>query len=186
MNMQANKQKGTVLIISLIMLVVLTVLGLSAMRSTSLEETMAGNMRSENVAFQAAEAGLRAGEAWLSGINSKPIPDAAGTSGIWLLDAPDTTDNDQPWWREQTGAWWSTQGRPFTTTEADYLEYIAGKDLGVQPRFIIEERGVVKDTLSVGQQQDMIGLDFYQVTARGLDMTERSEVLVRSTFARRF
>jgi len=58
----ARKQQGAVLIVALIMLLLLTIIGLSSMRGTSLQESMAGNMRDANLALQASEAALRKGE----------------------------------------------------------------------------------------------------------------------------
>jgi type IV pilus assembly protein PilX len=55
-------QVGVVLVISLIMLLLLTIIGLSGMQTTVLEEKMTGNSRDQNLAFQSAEAALRAGE----------------------------------------------------------------------------------------------------------------------------
>jgi type IV pilus assembly protein PilX len=55
-------QRGAVLIVALIMLLLLTIIGLSSMRGTSLQENMAGNMRDSNLALQASEAALRKGE----------------------------------------------------------------------------------------------------------------------------
>ena len=57
-----NNQRGAILIIALIMLLLLTIIGLSSMRGTSLQESMAGNMRDGSLALQAAEAALRQGE----------------------------------------------------------------------------------------------------------------------------
>lgn len=57
-----SDQRGAVLIVALIMLLLLTVIGLSSMRGTSLQESMAGNMRDGNFALQASEAALRKGE----------------------------------------------------------------------------------------------------------------------------
>ena len=54
-------QQGFVLIVALVLLLVLTVLGLAATQSTSLEERMAGNARNHDLAFQAAQAALTAG-----------------------------------------------------------------------------------------------------------------------------
>ncbi len=68
-NPYINKQQGAVLIVSLLMLLVMTIIGLSAMRSTTLEEKMAGNYRNSNIAFQAAESALRDGENDLAGIS---------------------------------------------------------------------------------------------------------------------
>lgn len=57
-----HKQHGAVLITGLIFLVILTLLGVTAMRMASLEERMSGNMRDRNLAFQTAEMGLRYAE----------------------------------------------------------------------------------------------------------------------------
>ena len=57
-----KKQNGAVLITALLLLLVMTLIGLSGARTTTLEEKMAGNMRDRHRAFQAAEAALREGE----------------------------------------------------------------------------------------------------------------------------
>lgn len=57
-----RRQSGAVLIIGLILLVVLTLLGVQGMRTNLAQERMAFNVKERNLAFQAAEAALRAGE----------------------------------------------------------------------------------------------------------------------------
>lgn len=57
-----STQQGAVLIVALIMLLLLTIIGISSIRGTSLQENMAGNMRDSNLALQASEAALRKGE----------------------------------------------------------------------------------------------------------------------------
>ncbi|MCP5419135.1 MAG: hypothetical protein H6970_02165 [Gammaproteobacteria bacterium] len=57
-----NKQKGSALIISLIILVLMLIIGTSGMQTTILEERMSGNVRDYNNAFQASESGLLDGE----------------------------------------------------------------------------------------------------------------------------
>jgi type IV pilus assembly protein PilX len=59
-----------VLVISLIILLLLTIIGLSAMQTTSLEEKMAGNLRDKSLAFQMAESALRAAEVSLPIVSS--------------------------------------------------------------------------------------------------------------------
>lgn len=59
-------QSGVVLVIGLIMLLLLTIISTTAMRTTSLEERMAGNLRNYNLAFQAAESSLREAEAFIN------------------------------------------------------------------------------------------------------------------------
>jgi len=57
-----RRQRGAVLVVGLIILVVLTLLSVQGMRSNLAQERMGSNMRERNVAFQAAEAALRVGE----------------------------------------------------------------------------------------------------------------------------
>lgn len=54
-----RRQHGAVLIVALLFLVILTLLGLTAMSGTTLEERMSGNSRDMNIALQSAEAALR-------------------------------------------------------------------------------------------------------------------------------
>lgn len=57
-----RSNQGFVLITSLIFLVVVTLLAVSAMNSSTLQETMASNQREKSRARQAADAALRQGE----------------------------------------------------------------------------------------------------------------------------
>jgi type IV pilus assembly protein PilX len=54
-----NQQNGAVLLISLIILLLITLLGTTAIQTSTLEEKMAGNLYDKNIAFQAAESALR-------------------------------------------------------------------------------------------------------------------------------
>lgn len=64
----ARQQQGAVLIISMIFLLILTILGVTSMQGTNLEERMAGNMRDRHVAFEAAEATIAEAEEFLDTI----------------------------------------------------------------------------------------------------------------------
>ncbi|HDZ56623.1 MAG TPA: hypothetical protein ENI17_13870 [Pseudomonas xinjiangensis] len=55
-------QRGSVLLICLILLLAMTFLGVSAMSNSTMQERIVGGARDQNVAFQAAEAALRVGE----------------------------------------------------------------------------------------------------------------------------
>jgi type IV pilus assembly protein PilX len=64
-------QSGTALFISLVILVIMTILGLSSMSNTVLETKMATNAQQRQIAYQAAEKALREAESWLrDNINS--------------------------------------------------------------------------------------------------------------------
>ncbi|MEI6707184.1 MAG: PilX N-terminal domain-containing pilus assembly protein [Methylococcales bacterium] len=66
-------QSGVVLVISLIMLLALTLIGVTSSNVTGLEGKMAANSKNVNLAFQAAEAALRAAEVSLATTTTKPI-----------------------------------------------------------------------------------------------------------------
>ncbi len=74
-----SRQRGVVLVTGLIFLVMMTLLGVTAMQTTMLEEKMAGNLRDEILAFQAAEAALREGEMFLQQIT---LPEFDGSNGL--------------------------------------------------------------------------------------------------------
>ncbi|KPW49912.1 MULTISPECIES: pilus assembly PilX family protein [Pseudomonas] len=56
------KQRGMVLLVSLVFLLLLTLLGISSMQNATLQEKMAGSVTIRNQSFQSAEAQLRLGE----------------------------------------------------------------------------------------------------------------------------
>ena len=54
-----HAQRGATLIVTLVMLVLITLVGVSAVRSSTIDEKMAGNTRDRDRALQAAEAAIR-------------------------------------------------------------------------------------------------------------------------------
>ncbi len=86
-------QSGAVLVIGLILLVVLTLLGVQGMRTNVAQERMAFNMRERNLAFQAAEAALRAGERQNPNAGFQhdiaPLPDPANWNGAAVMGGGD-------------------------------------------------------------------------------------------------
>src|SRR5690349_1024962 len=72
-----GRQRGTALVTSLLLLLILTVIGVTAMQVTRMQERMAGNTRDLNLAFQGAEAALRNGEDMIAAEGFAPTP-AAG------------------------------------------------------------------------------------------------------------
>jgi Tfp pilus assembly protein PilX len=52
-----NKQKGVALVVGLVMLLVLTIMGISSMSNTTLQLKIAGNTQCKNVSFQTSLSG---------------------------------------------------------------------------------------------------------------------------------
>lgn len=65
-----STQSGVALFVSLVFLLLLTIVGVSAMKSATLQEKMAGNTRYTTISFQYAEAGLREGESLIAASNA--------------------------------------------------------------------------------------------------------------------
>src|SRR3989344_628961 len=67
------RQRGVALIMALVFLLLLTILGIAALNTTSLEEKMANNVKDRNLAFQAAESALVVAENWVYTQIGKPV-----------------------------------------------------------------------------------------------------------------
>lgn len=157
----AARQRGAVLVVSLLILLVLTVIGIVAMYNTSLDEKMAGNMRQRDLAFQAAEAAMQDAQIYI--VQDNPVAfDTSCTGGLCL----DPSASGAPYW-EQPVSWWQTNGLVYPQVAG--VQPLAG--LSNQPRYIIEK--MVPTTLrggSLGDLGDMpaTGLDqLYRITAQG-------------------
>ncbi len=61
-SLSASRQRGAVLYVAMIMLILLALIGIVGMQVAGLQERMAANYRSENLAFQRAEAVARVNE----------------------------------------------------------------------------------------------------------------------------
>ena len=68
MNSRA-KQSGMALFICLIMLLLLTIIAISAARQSTLQARMAANSQQQNIAFQASESGI---QAWIANYTKTP------------------------------------------------------------------------------------------------------------------
>lgn len=87
MNCRA-RERGVVLVIALIMLMVVTMLSLSTLQVSVQEEKMAGNTRNRDLAFQAAEAAVqyclkqvRDDTTWRT--TNKKTPAVFGSTALW-------------------------------------------------------------------------------------------------------
>ena len=172
------------LITGLIFLVLLTLIGMTAMQTTMLEEKMAGNLRSENLAFQASEAALRAGESYLQGITVGPFLDAKNAKGLYMPALSDTTE----WW--EIADIWVDGSRAYGTkppgvdhTPRYIIEDVSFKTKCTQPGFCqnIPLPKTPGGSLKLGAVPD-VGL--YRITARGTGGTDDSVVMLQSYFRR--
>lgn len=125
-------QTGSALIISLIILILMTLIGSTAMQTTVLEEKMAGNNRDLNVAFQAGEAGLRDAEEEITPNNYLAFT-ASCVAGLCL---PSTTTTPQ--WLAINWAASANQTRCYGSSTSTCPSTPEMSGTAAQPRYIIE------------------------------------------------
>lgn len=174
-----HREQGAVLVVSLIFLLIMTLLGISSMRSTLLEEKMAGNMRDHSLAFQSAEAALRLGESWIAGLTDLPDVSSVGTTQpvIWDYNAADpVTTNNIPWWNEPASdkTWWDLKGVVISGTDA-----LTG--VNSQPVYAIELMPPHQPSLEAGVHSEDAEY-FLRVTAHGTGGTDNSVVILQTHY----
>ena len=176
-----HNQTGSALIVSLSILLVLTILGVSAMRTTSLQEKMAGNARDTDVAFQAAESAIREAERFLDTISNRDLFSNTGgtTGGYWL--PRDTGAGEAEAWTVETN--WDP-GVPVTAAYNN-------AQIAQQPTFIIQ--AIEADVGGEDSIQGGIGYGgggitpeygVFQITARGFGVSPNSRVMLQSMYGR--
>lgn len=197
MNMKdQTTQNGAALITSLMFLLVLTIIGIASMGTTTLQERMANNTREQNLAFQAAEAALRDGEAWLfaqKGTGAPPLPvntcssNCATEVNVWSAGTTQLNNVETATWN-----WWLSNGREHGGDTRD----LSGDLHARQPRFIVQRMpgtaGAAAGSLGTGfgpEDTDM-GPYLYRIYGYGVGRVEYEsggdirhfDALVESTF----
>src|SRR6202012_4290395 len=81
-----SQQRGVVLFVALILLLILSLLGVTAARMQTTEERMARNEDNRQIGAQAAEAALRAAEAGLTSGVYPPAEFAGNANGFYELN----------------------------------------------------------------------------------------------------
>jgi type IV pilus assembly protein PilX len=91
-----SAQRGVTLIITLVMLVLITLVGVASIRNSTMDEKMAGNSRDRDKAFQAAEAAVQSCLAKLKDetyAGTPLTPAAAAATPNWEVAANWTNGN---------------------------------------------------------------------------------------------
>jgi len=168
---------GVALFISLVLLLMLTIIGVSAVQSTSLEVRMARNDHDTLLAFQAAESALRDAEDQLEAITSIVNFTDTGDNGLWTV----SDLGDPPRWQEDAN--WTTAGK--------HVEAPTTVDgVAAAPRYIIEHAASVIREENAYQIDDPYGqsasdrVEIFRVTALGTGGTAQAQVLLQSTYGR--
>jgi Tfp pilus assembly protein PilX len=193
----SRRQQGAVLVVGLVILLVVTTLGISGQQSTVLQERMAGNLRQNNIAFQAAESALQAALSYVE--EQHPLtPTDTGEEFVWTsctvakAGAADGAADSHPCKRLDNSILPDWQQAIDDMTQGKDYEAVVAKLSGggvaipgvvAQPRVYIEVR---QEPVSPDAQANSFGDDmthYYTVTSIGFGETEQARAIVQSTIA---
>ena len=169
-----RREKGVVLVIALLILVIMTTIGLSATQSTSLQEKIAGNTKQKTSAFFASEAGTITAERYIAE-DTKLTPAPKDSNSAVIINAKYLEDlaGETPWWKSISRDWWhgraenampkSVTSDTYTLSEGGNAYYaIAKKTFGSEEN-IVERAHLGVQTYD----EPNIPSDFYDVYSVG-------------------
>lgn len=166
-----RRQQGSTLIICLVFLLILTMIGISSIQSSTLQEQMAGSARDYNSAFQAAEFALRAGEGYLQSPTLGAFTGASGRFTICSDPASTAAGCVIPSWSNKSSTGWVRQS--------------GVENVNSQPQYIIEKYPVVVDANApLDADVPPVQIEMYRVTARGFGVSENSMAVLQTTYRR--
>ena len=172
-----DNQRGWVLVVGLVILVMLTILSMALMKTTRLEEKMAGATRDMNLSFQAAETALRAAETFIESKTDESFFDTTSeTNGIYSQtdDEPENLFTEASWVDENSRAMFD-----------DEVEALQGVSLS--PRYMIKKLGKIGSNLTItGYGDDNTAPTVFRVTVRGTGGTNNRATLLRSHYSKMF
>lgn len=172
------RQRGAILVTSLLLLLILTVLGIAMMKMTNMQDRMAGNTRDVNLAFQAAEAAARAGEEELRVL----VAPAGGPQVQATFDCEICDRGVLPVDIDVPGQFnWAADAK--TVTDID-----PNDRLDEDPQYKIEHTQFVANGIDCGTTDANCnaGRDVFTVTGRSTGASGRTNTVVQTTYARRF
>lgn len=166
-----GQQQGVALVVALILLVVMTLVGLSGLRTVTLEERMTSHTFDRSISFQAAEAALKEAEAFVQANQALPaLQPGAGvacnaSNGVCGAPNPATLER----WFEGTTPWFSATA-------------LANGGISITPQYMIEYLGN-GFSCSPGVVGSATNCSRYRITARSNAGADRSVVLLQSIYA---
>jgi len=197
-----NLQQGAALFISLVILLILAMIGASAIQTVTLQERMATNLKDQTLAFAAVESALRDAERRIAvgTLQTGMLPptaaqpksaDASATLALcWNLNEPHPDFNEDkfdpntpPWWKMRADYdWWSdSNSRSYNLTEK-----ILTVSEAEEPLYLFEQVAFESSDKSAVwncYQEDCSALGTYRITARSPGATVEAVRYMQSIFS---
>lgn len=179
-----RSQQGAALIVSLILLTALTLIGLSSLQVTALEEKMAGIEHDYNLGFQSAEIALREAEGFIEQL----VTTSAFGNQVGLLAQTDSDEGD--YYLRATSWTGDAQGGQGAIPITNSLPSAPSQHATA---YIIKEVG--EDTadpnaaLNIGGYGSTVAggsVKYFRVTARSTGRSGKSQVVLQTYYGKRF
>jgi len=181
-----SNQSGMVLVTSLVILMILTMLGLSSVQGTSIQELISRNQRDSNLAFNAVETALVEAEATLNELSG------ANWQAIVASDYASST-SPKVYNAKMLGSFFAN----FVTADLASSVYVNSlqaslSKVAVQPVYMIEHIGTVttdEDRMNIdniGQNPNTCCTQMFRITAQGSGGSSSAVVTLQSTYGKRF
>jgi type IV pilus assembly protein PilX len=177
MSSSLRSQRGIALFISLVLLLVLTIIGVSSVQTSTLETRMARNDHDVLLAFEAAESALRDSEAFLETVVTTNVFTTGGANGLWAT--PDLGDPSR--WEDPDI--WTGDGSVEAPTDV-------GTIVAAPPRYFIEHIATIEREENAYQIDDPYALtatdrvEIFRITALGTGGTPNARVVLQTTYGR--
>lgn len=175
MSVHTRRQNGSVLLVTIIVLIAITMMSVVAMKSSILQEKLAAGAMDQNIAFQAAESALRDAEIHINAdINANAGFNDACNNGLCFP----STSSISTWDAINN---WKTSDKPIifgSKTSASPMP-----DLALQPRYIIE----LLPNLPAGFGESSAlgassGGTAYRITAMGWGQRSTTQIMLQSIY----
>lgn len=168
-------QGGVVLVVALIILLVISMIAISSMRGSALDEKMAGNSSDRNIAFQSAESGIREAETFVEGIVS--LGNFSGTGGLYSRTEPDPDYLGPTFWTDASNS---------IVADTTYGAYAAPKYY-VKHFTTVVGREAAMNMSGYGDNKGTGDVTIFKITARGTGgSADSAEVVLRTDYGRKF
>lgn len=170
-----RRERGITLVVTLLFLLLLTILGVTAMNTSGLQEKMAGNLRDQDTALHAAESALRGGEDRLNAlwIGGRPTSNTTCSTGICSPGSANPLND----------SWWNTYSSEYGGTGSQIAQ-LGGA--AVDPRYALEESQYIEPTTLCTYGKCPPATLFYKVISRASGTTTLSQVVLEETFRIRY
>ena len=180
-------QEGFVLIVGLVILGLLTMLALSSMRDTTMQEKMAGASRDSGLAFQAAESALRDAENCITGTTADCTFDAIANDAHFAQDDAAFPNHNTLF----DAATWVAYDPPGAATALAGVPSKAKGDAADGANYIIRKASTVgggaggAKAIVVGGYGNTAATEsqvIYEITARGAGASDAGQSVLRVYF----